>query len=260
MAFFLSEAQPILNHTPARASQTRPVLNGRGPRHDLRAPRYFGSKAFNLARVPLLAIVAMIVGWIVLPLLPLPLSLYPLRVFSFRPPPRFYPVMHRPVSLSLSLYTYIYIRFFPFPLLVLFPSLLRRGRLSIGTKRFRQVERGSARERRARRGREIEGWNAIPPFIRCSPGERQVSKEIGPRSSNPIPFHFELAQLPGFRVNSMREKKEGIVRKVQDNCCYRPRQIERGNGGASNRFRGGGNRVWKPNDPCLTLSLSLSPC
>lgn len=58
VAFFLgcSDSQPH-----PRASDT--VLNGRGQTRS-RSPRYFATfQAFNLARVPLLAIVPMIVGW-----------------------------------------------------------------------------------------------------------------------------------------------------------------------------------------------------
>lgn len=70
VAFFpgCSDSQPH-----PRASDNT-VLNGRGQTRS-RSPRYFATfQAFNLARVPLLAIVPMIVGWE---------SLSPLRVFFF---------------------------------------------------------------------------------------------------------------------------------------------------------------------------------
>ena len=103
VAFFpgCSDSQPH-----PRASDNT-VLNGRGQTRS-RSPRYFATfQAFNLARVPLLAIVPMIVGWE---------SLSPLRVFFFFfPLPPFLPgnaPTHPSASLSLSLSLSLFLSLF----------------------------------------------------------------------------------------------------------------------------------------------------
>lgn len=181
VAFFLgcSDSQPH-----PRASDT--VLNGRGQTRS-RSPRYFATfQAFNLARVPLLAIVPMIVGWE---------SLCARFVSSSSAPLRFYPVMHRP---SLCTRFFLSSLFSPPPPP---PRATFRRDEAFQTSRATRVRHASVELTKG--GREIEGWNELhwPLRTRDGAGVTRPKEETGP-------------QLV-FRVDSKRARRDGISLSVE---------------------------------------------